>query len=363
MVRKLTWKRVIGWMTGVIIGMPVVFLIVVTLLNPTHESEEALAVSNQSEAVAAVDQVFRVLTFNLGYASLDQHQDFFFDGGDMSRAASEEQVLANMAGMETVMREADADFMFLQELDRDSTRSFRVDQYRHFQDGFMNYGTVYAPNYQALWVPVPILEPMGAVQAGMATFSKYQMNDAVRYALEGQESWPMILFELDRAMIKSVVPLDNGEELVLINIHLSAYDEGGELRAKQSAHLIREMNRYAEEGAYVVVGGDWNQLLDESLKHDPAFQDEWPDWLVEVSPALSEGGFQWGVDPTVPTVRDLNEPYQQGETFETVIDGFLVSANVDIVEVKGYDLEFAHSDHNPVEMRFRLQMDDFQADE
>jgi hypothetical protein len=38
-----------------------------------------------------------------------------------------------------------------------------------------------------------------------------------------------------------------------------------------------------------------------------------------------------------------------------VIDGFLVSDNVEVTELHNVDTGFAYSDHNPVMMRFTLK--------
>jgi hypothetical protein len=57
----------------------------------------------------------------------------------------------------------------------------------------------------------------------------------------------------------------------------------------------------------------------------------------------------------VPSIRSNGTPYKQGENFVAVIDGFLVSANVEIRTVTGHDLAFRNSDHNPVSTLFVLK--------
>lgn len=39
----------------------------------------------------------------------------------------------------------------------------------------------------------------------------------------------------------------------------------------------------------------------------------------------------------------------------TVLDGFLVSSNVEVKAVRNVDTGFAYSDHNPVQMTFVLK--------
>ena len=57
----------------------------------------------------------------------------------------------------------------------------------------------------------------------------------------------------------------------------------------------------------------------------------------------------------IPSARALNEGYQKGRTFVTLVDGFIISDNIQFNHVQAHDLEFQHSDHNPVSMSFTLK--------
>ena len=58
--------------------------------------------------------------------------------------------------------------------------------------------------------------------------------------------------------------------------------------------------------------------------------------------------WQWCYDPEVPTARSNERPYIPGESYQTIIDGFLVSPNLEVTEVSAYNLGYLHSDHHPV---------------
>lgn len=51
-------------------------------------------------------------------------------------------------------------------------------------------------------------------------------------------------------------------------------------------------------------------------------------------------GFKWVADKNVPTTRTDATPYKKGENFTAVIDGFLVSDNIEATSVKAYSMEF-----------------------
>ena len=67
-------------------------------------------------------------------------------------------------------------------------------------------------------------------------------------------------------------------------------------------------------------------------------------------------GWQYAWDSAAPTCRLLNQPYSAGSsgTQFYVIDGFILSPNVEPVSVRTQDAEFAVTDHNPVVLEARL---------
>jgi endonuclease/exonuclease/phosphatase family metal-dependent hydrolase len=53
-------------------------------------------------------------------------------------------------------------------------------------------------------------------------------------------------------------------------------------------------------------------------------------------------------------VRTLERPYGPEENYTAVIDGFLLSPNVTVLEARTAELGFRFSDHQPVAVRLRL---------
>ena len=62
-------------------------------------------------------------------------------------------------------------------------------------------------------------------------------------------------------MIVNRVKTTNNKELVLINLHMSAYDKGGEFRQKQLNMLEEVLQDEYKKGNYVIAGGDWNHVI------------------------------------------------------------------------------------------------------
>jgi len=62
----------------------------------------------------------------------------------------------------------------------------------------------------------------------------------------------------------------------------------------------------------------------------------------------------------LPTCRLLNKPYSGNyqDTQLYVLDGFIVTKNVKINEVKVIDTNFEYTDHQPVLLDFTLQSEE-----
>jgi endonuclease/exonuclease/phosphatase family metal-dependent hydrolase len=342
-----------------LVGLPVlvVFLYLAFMTATDFKPREAISldIRNNQAQILKKGVPLSMLTFNIGYCGLDAAEDFFMDGGYRSRCRSLAQTWVNLKSITRFLSAAKADLMVLQEVDRKASRSYQVDELAHLQNALGGYGAIFAVNYKVPWVPVPLTRPMGAVISGLLTFSRFHVRSAVRYSLPGQEAWPRQLAELDRCFIESRLPVEGGKELVLLNSHLSVFDQGGRIRRQQLAYIKKRIINEYLKGNHVIVGGDWNHGLPGTRPELFQATVKRPGWFVMLPDDFAPAGFAWAVDRTVPSIRSNGTAYQAGENFVAVIDGFLVSPNVEVREVSGHDLAFENSDHNPVSAVFVLK--------
>ena len=320
-----------------------------------HPAHAEVAQRGAVAATKKLDQKsFSILTLNTGYAALGEDADFFMDGGTGVRGESEAQVKNNMLGIEAIVRSTDADFVFLQELDTDSDRSFELNQWLQYEYDLEDYETRFALNYSCDYVPYPIPTTIGKVHSGIATFSRFDISSATRYSLPCPFSWPTRIANLKRCMLVTRIPLDKeGQELVLVNFHLEAYDDG-EGKAAQTEQLMNYLLEEYEKGNYVIAGGDFNQCF-------PGSQNKYPlkdtsGWAAGQLDRLPTG-WSYAFDDSTPTCRLLNQPYDPNSplTQYYVIDGFIVSPNVTVKTVETLDEGFVYTDHNPVLMEITLE--------
>lgn len=331
------------------------FLTVLTVSDYRPKVETSLKVQKNGTITLKKGTALSVTTFNIGYCGLDKNQDFFMDGGTMSRSSSKAQTMTNLEKITAFLADLNSDVLLMQELDIKSTRSYHINELEYMEMTFQDYSSTFGQNYKVPWVPIPVTNPMGAANSGLVTLSKYMTSKATRYQYPGSEAWPVQLFELDRCFIENRIPVEDGKELVLINSHLSAFDEGGEIRKKQLDFLKSYITNEYSKGNYVIVGGDWNHQLPGTDSSRFKSTESWPFWLQMLPEDFTPADYKWAVDSQIPSNRTVAKAYVSGENFLAVIDGFLVSPNVEISSVQGYDLGFENSDHNPVSGVFILK--------
>lgn len=325
-----------------------------TITEYRPADQEQLEILDNSEK--ALDKTeFTVLTWNVGYCALGEKSDFFMDGGKTVRPDSKDVIIENLAGVRGFLSGVKADFTLLQEVDSDSKRSYGVDEVTALREK-MGQTSAYAMNFCTNYVPYP-WPTLGRVHSGLLSFSRYEITEAERISLPCPFSWPVSMVNLKRCLLVSRIPMAGSDkELVLVNLHLEAYDDG-EGKLAQSQQLRDFLSAEYEKGNYVVAGGDWNQIFPRSEKSwANTHMELWtPGYLDE---AELSSGWRYVWDDTVPTCRLLNQPYDPADTENTqyyVIDGFLVSPNLTVTAVETLDESFAFSDHNPVLMTLKME--------
>ena len=145
---------------------------------------------------------------------------------------------------------------------------------------------------------------------------------------------------------------------MLYNLHLSAYTSDGSIATEQLRMLLADMQSEYAAGNYVIAGGDFNKDLwgDSTLYSGVAGVNA--SWCQPFPQELLPEGFELvsslDVDNVVLSCRNADAPYEKGTSFEVTLDGFMVSANVEVLGCDVIDAGFEASDHNPVRMQFRL---------
>ncbi len=346
---------VVGSFLATIITFVGAFLIFASATTLQVKDVEDMKIDGDSTTKVDKSSPINLLTWNIGYGALDERQDCYWDGGKGVDGESKEVVLENVKAIKDKIEEINPDIFFVQEADRDSKRSYYINQYDSLGETFDNYESSFACNFKAGLVPLPLYNMTGKVDAGITSFSKYDLLDSKRIQLPVPFSWPMSLFNLKRCLLVNHLPIEGSDkQLVLINLHLEAYDDG-EGKAKQLAVLMDMMKEEYDKGNYVIAGGDFNQTF--STTDHEKYPTESGNWVSPIIDASLYPSFQFLMDDTHPTCRYLNKPYYDSNKEDHqyyMIDGYIVSKNITINNIETLDLGFKNTDHNPVKLSVTL---------
>jgi endonuclease/exonuclease/phosphatase family metal-dependent hydrolase len=334
-----------------------------------------------------VGQQYTAMTYNIGFGAYNHPFSFFMDQGyradgtptqgTQSRVANEQTEVDDTNGAAAHAFAADPDFALFQEVDVSGDRSANVDQKALITsaaeqdlkalpgvagkvDGL---DSVYATNFHTPYFQYPVLNPIGTTRdSGILTYSQFQIDQATRVSLPVTSSWPAMYFDYDRCLQVMRLPVvgadgqPSAHQLVLINLHLSAYDSGGVIRDQQMKVLSGILQQEYNAGNWVIVGGDFNQALGDSYSKFKN-QMQVPDWIQPFDAAKIPAHFSMVYADnfeTQPTNRDDSVPYVDGYNYQTTIDGFIVSDNVQAA-THIINTDYDVSDHNPVQLTFALK--------
>ena len=368
--RRLGLRKFLKIVAGIIVVIAVIvaaYLAYMVLTYSRIPDNQQLDVENNQEAVLECDKSYSALTYNIGFGAYTDDYTFFMDTGMMedgtptqgenSWAVSKESVQECISADISLINGLGTDFVLLQEVDTDSTRSYHVDQAAAFKEAFSDKAAVQAVDYHSSFLFYPITQPHGFANSSLLTLSSAQVDSATRYSYPVADDLSKFL-DLDRCFSACRIPVANGHELVLINSHMSAYDEGGTIRKQQLETIGAFLSSEYEKGNYVIMGGDFNHALCESVEMYESKQ-QVPEWVAVFSDDDLPDNFSVVRAENledVPTCRGADIPYEKGVDYTTTVDGFIVSSNVKAT-AQNIDNAFKYSDHNPVKLSFTLKED------
>ena len=300
-----------------------------------------------------LDQELTVISWNIGYAGLGKDSDFFMDGGENVSSADQDTVTASLLGIYKQLYTGDnqAGIYMLQEVDKNSARTYSMDE----SDCLGIYNSTYALNYSCPFVPYP-LPPIGRVNSGLLTTTMYDIDSSERISLPCPFDWPVSTANLKRCLLVSYLPIEgSSSKLVIVNLHLEAYDDG-EGKIAQTKQLREFIQSEYEKGNYVIAGGDFNQVFPGGIEKYPnEHPDLWEPGIITED--IMPEGWSLAYDLETPSCRLLNQPYDPEDIENTqyyMIDGFIISPNVELISVETLDAGFEFADHNPVQLKVKL---------
>lgn len=343
---------------------------------PDNQELQVEEISQNTEAgnELTTEKNYSALTYNIGFGAYTPDFSFFMDGGKSSWAKSKDSVKETIKGAGELVASKDPDFALVQEIDLDATRSYHVNEYSILKENIPAYNCVFAQNYDSAFLFYPFTQPHGKSKAGLALFSKYPITGSLRRSFPISTSFTKF-FDLDRCYSISRVPVDNGKELVIFELHMSAYGNSDAIREGQIRMLSEDMQKEYEAGNYVICGGDFNhdlKAVDTQLKASDADNNtqtgsedsaEPESWAYPFPRSELPEHFSFCLDQLSEdeknnlwnSARNADMEYVPGETYTVTLDGFIISDNVECTKYENVNTGYSYSDHDPVYMEFQLK--------
>lgn len=359
-------KRILK-IVGIAIAVIVVVLIgyIIYLYASYHriEDNKKLKVESRIEQSKASEKLstgkeYSALTHNIGFGAYTPDFSFFMDGGKSSWAKSKKSVISTVNGAGELVKSYDPDFALIEEVDLNSTRSYHVNEYSLLKNVMKDYDCVFAQNYDSAFLFYPFTQPHGSSKSGLALFSKYSITDSLRRSFPVSTSFSKF-FDLDRCYSISRVPVDNGKELVIFELHMSAYGNSDEIREGQINMLVSDMEKEYKAGNYVLCGGDFNH----DLKASEDDSENRESWAYPFPRKKLPSNFSFCIDQLSDekkdnlwnSARNADMEYKPGVTYTVTLDGFIISDNIECVKYDNINTGYSYSDHDPVYVMFKLK--------
>lgn len=241
----------------VIVGILLALVWVITF-HPAAVQAEAVTCAD-NPPILQPEQSLKVLTNNVQYMS-GKNYFFWYEGGEDERA-SPEDIAQTIEEVARIIREENPDIVLLQEVDDGSKRTDYEDQLARLlgllsADYKCHTSAFY---WKAAFVPHPSI--MGAISQKLSVISKYRLQQATRYQLPlTPDNLLAQQFKPKQAILEVRLPVDEGEDFVLLTTHLEVANRGAEVMQNQVTAVNDRLDALSRTGNPWLIGGDFNLL-------------------------------------------------------------------------------------------------------
>lgn len=296
-----------------------------TLNKSEYEKLTEININHRTEN----DSIFSIVTYNIGYLSGMTN--------NLPVAKPKSLFDANLKKVLSETKKINPDIIAFQEIDYDASRSFNINQEEEIAN--LGYGfRAKAINWDKRYLPFPywpISMHFGKVVSGQSVISKYPLKEQQRVVLQRVADAPFHrnAFYLERLAQIVKVTL-NKQEIVLINIHLEAFDK--ETRVKQFDEVLKLFNQYKEKYPTILLGDFNSEARDK-------------DAIIQKMFALKDVGNAALNKLTIENTFDSKEPSKRIDYI------FYTKNSIEYISGKVLNEFEQASDHLPVFMEFKLK--------
>lgn len=200
----------------------------------------------------SVPNFLKVLTYNIGYASGEKN--------NLPVRLTESEVKSNLDRIAQEIKKLNVDIVCLQEVDFDSARTHRINQFEYLAKAIgMPYGA-YAITWNKRYLPWPYWPPRihyGRMVSGQAVLSRYPIEHqmVLEFSKPAEHPFWYNWFYLDRVAQKVSIRVAY-QSINVWNVHLEAFHP--KTRESQGVLLAEWIG--LEPNPYKLVLGDFNSV-------------------------------------------------------------------------------------------------------
>ena len=242
----------------------VAFLILIWAITfHPSDTKEVSVVCDKDAPILQSGDAIKSLTYNVQYMA-GKNYVFYYDlpndAGPDERPSAED-ITATLEEVARIIEDENPDFILLQEVDDGSKRTDNEDQLARLlvllPDEYKCHASAFY--WKAGFVPHPRI--MGAIGHKISIISKYRIETAVRYQLPIHSSDPLTQqFSPKRAILETRLPVEDGDDFILLTTHLEVANRGPEIKQQEIAKINEVLKSIDQAGNPWLLGGDFNLL-------------------------------------------------------------------------------------------------------
>jgi endonuclease/exonuclease/phosphatase family metal-dependent hydrolase len=287
-----------------------------------------------------------VISYNIGYLSGLANAAYKPEAGESAEVATGAAFFEqNLARAIATLQSLNPDLIALQEIDLDAKRSYHVNQVQALAKALGFPAWAITINWDKTYVPFPFWPPaahFGKVVSGQAVLSRYPIQKNDRIVLEKVTHNPFFYnaLYLDRLAQVTEIAID-GQPLILINLHLEAFDAPTRINQTQ---VVKDLAESYAENYPVLLLGDFNSAVNRAEEGDIKsieILSQSSTFLPAVAPD-QRGNPNQATYPSNRPAYKLDYIFYTPETLEMVSTRVITEAG-------------QTSDHLPIAMTFKLK--------
>ena len=147
---------ILSSVAGLFLLAIIVFLLFLTVTRYSPAPVETIEVKGKTGQSILKNDLFTIMSWNIGYAGLGKEMDFFYEGGKRVKPDHDEFQKYLHGILETIRSNDTLDFILIQEADIHSKRSYYTDESLELAKILKDHCFAFAKNYDCRYVPIPL---------------------------------------------------------------------------------------------------------------------------------------------------------------------------------------------------------------